>query len=91
MPSAFSPNGDGKNETYGPSGTSINENGYEFRIIDRWGKQIFYTNDPYEHWNGKIQNTGDEIVAHGTYVYIIKLKDTSGTPYEYIGSFTLVR
>ncbi len=62
---AFSPNGDGINDNFGPIIQGEVEN-YYFMVYDRWGKQIFYSNDPATRWDGTYQG---ERVELGVYVY----------------------
>jgi gliding motility-associated-like protein len=68
MPSAFTPNKDGKNDVFRiPPGSSLNLK--EFSVFDRWGNVIFKTKDIAEGWNGTFK--GQDLVS-GTYVYLIK-------------------
>jgi len=91
MPNAFTPTSDGKNEFYGPKMTFVDEEEYEYRIFDRWGQEIFYTNDINEHWNGYVNNNSTDIVPQGVYVWSIKLKDMQGQEHSYIGQVSLIR
>lgn len=52
LPKAFTPNGDGLNETFGISNSFAVEQLNSFEIYDRWGNQLFYTNDPQQKWDG---------------------------------------
>jgi len=90
IPNAFTPNSDGRNELFLPKGINIDESSYNFRVFDRWGNQIFYTNDLYEGWNGRINNTSDKVCQQDVYVYLITLKDIGGSSFEYVGTVTLV-
>ena len=38
-------------------------------IFNRWGLQVYYTQDPSINWDGKINDT-DRLVAPGVYYYI---------------------
>jgi len=63
LPKAFTPNGDGRNDTYGISNSIVLEDKLiEFEIFDRWGGNIFKTTSPFEKWdgtfNGKDLNPG---------------------------------
>lgn len=68
IPSAFTPDGDGLNDTFKPEGFGFRE--YEMRIYSRWGHQLFVTNDPNEGWDGTYPHTG-EPVMDGMYIYRI--------------------
>lgn len=68
MPSAFTPNKDGKNDAFRiPSDASIRLR--EFSVFNRWGNVVFRTTDITKGWNGTYQSRDLDI---GTYVYVIK-------------------
>jgi gliding motility-associated-like protein len=67
IPSAFSPNGDGLNDTFGPESLETYE--YEFIIYDRWGGKIYEGKNVHDRWDGT--NNGHK-VASGLYVYHLK-------------------
>ena len=69
IPSAFSPNGDGRNDyfrLYGPCQIQA----VEARIFDRWGGLLFESTDPDFRWDGM---AGGKAVSNGLYVYAIRL------------------
>jgi len=68
LPNVFSPNGDGINDLYRPQRTSYVEK-VEMTIFNRWGIQVFYTEDPDVNWDGKVNST-DQLAAPGVYYYI---------------------
>jgi gliding motility-associated-like protein len=68
LPNVFSPNGDGINDLYRPQRTSYVER-VEMTIFNRWGIQVFYTEDPDINWDGKVNNS-DRLAAPGVYYYI---------------------
>ncbi|MDQ3049105.1 MAG: PKD domain-containing protein, partial [Bacteroidota bacterium] len=88
VPNAFSPNGDGINDTFFGKGDFILE--YEMFIYDRWGNMIFFTDELSKPWDGKA-NHGSEIAQQDTYVYLIKVTDGKGKKHKYIGSVTIVK
>jgi gliding motility-associated-like protein len=92
IPNAFSPNGDGKNETWGPEGVGIGTNpgDYQLYIFDRWGELIFYSEQFIKKWNG-IPIGASEVAQQDTYVYKIIVKDYLGQSHEYVGHFTLIK
>jgi gliding motility-associated-like protein len=55
IPNAFSPNGDGRNDTYFPFTVNIKEIKF-FRIFNRWGELVFETKAFGEGWNGVYKN-----------------------------------
>lgn len=52
IPNAFSPNGDGANDSFGlVSNCAPLE--FECSIYNRWGELVYETNNPLEKWDGK--------------------------------------
>lgn len=74
IPSAFSPNGDGINDLFGVYGENITE--FEMWIVDRWGDEVFYSNDPDVKWNGADKN-GEFYPGTTTFNYLIEYKGES--------------
>lgn len=64
VPNAFSPNGDGINDTFGVYGTDIQA--MRLSIFDRWGNLLFTTEDQEEQWDGKFKESP---LNAGTYVW----------------------
>lgn len=90
-PNAFTPlNGDGINDYFMPQGIGINPDHFEMTIFDRWGNQIFKTNDITKGWDGRA-NGGSKIAQIDVYVWKIKTQDFRGNDHEYIGHVTLVK
>ncbi len=54
FPNAFTPNGDGLNETFFPifDRELIRIRNWNFEIYDRWGERIFQSDDPDKQWDG---------------------------------------
>ena len=88
IPTAFTPNDDGVNDTWLPVSYAVNE--YELLIYDRWGENIFTSDDPYEAWNGRKKGTG-QIAQVDVYVYKIVLVDDLGEEHKYVGRISLVK
>ncbi|MBL7952591.1 MAG: choice-of-anchor L domain-containing protein [Flavobacteriales bacterium] len=87
FPSAFTPDGDGINETFGPVGHYIDE--FEMIIFDRWGEAIYSTDNMAFPWKGDV-NGGDEATT-GVYVYKYKAKGHYFPAVEGYGSVTLLK
>lgn len=68
LPNVFSPNGDGINDIYKPFRTAYVER-VEMTIFNRWGLEVYRTEDPDINWDGKISDT-DQLVSPGVYYYI---------------------
>lgn len=56
FPSAFTPNGDGLNEGFGPLGGRGALQNYQLHIFNRWGQVVFSSANPYEQWRGRFNN-----------------------------------
>ncbi|MEP7165156.1 MAG: T9SS type B sorting domain-containing protein [Ferruginibacter sp.] len=54
FPSAFTPNGDTKNDGFGPLPLTIlsSLSQYKLTVYGRWGEVIFTTTDPFIKWDG---------------------------------------
>lgn len=88
IPNAFTPgNKDGLNDVFKPSVIGVEE--YSFLIFDRWGAQIYKTNNPDEGWNGTYKN-GD--CTDDVYIWKCDFKNVVSKEHEYhVGHVTLVR
>jgi len=72
IPNTFTPNGDDYNAVFSPFMTSgFDPYKYHLRIYDRWGEEIFYTDDITHGWDGTnaSNKTGDD-----TYIWHVELK-----------------
>jgi gliding motility-associated-like protein len=88
IPSAFTPNGDGKNDILIGSSHGVDE--AELMIFDRWGGMIFKTNDPKSlAWDGKTSD--GKAAPQGAYVYLISARNLAGKSIKKKGSITLIR
>ena len=91
MPSAFTPNGDGVNDEYGPAvnGTDQYINSYNFSVFNRWGEEIFSTSVIGETWDGTFK--GIE-VKPDAYNYRVLIRSTfSAEKIEHFGTFVVLR
>jgi gliding motility-associated-like protein len=88
VPTAFTPNSDGKNDYLYPLNALKAEN-LDFKVFNRWGQLVFHSKDWKQKWDGKING-----VLQGTSVYIWVLdftnKDTK-QKYSLKGTTTLIR
>lgn len=68
IPNAFSPNGDGLNDTWNiPALRAYNS--YEVFVYNRWGQLVFHTKDTPSPWNGMYK---EQRCPNGAYTYLIK-------------------
>ena len=87
VPSAFSPNGDGKNDVFKVTNLSF-QRIMEFRVFNRWGQEVFNTNDHRRGWDGTWEGKPQEM---GTYSYLIRVAYPDGFVETYKGETTLIR
>jgi len=87
-PNGFTPNGDGKNESFLPIGTGWDNHNYNLWIFDRWGNMFFHTSNPIQGWDGTRYN---ETVQEDTYVWKVVLKDVFEKEHEYHGQVSVVK
>ncbi|MCH8546864.1 MAG: gliding motility-associated C-terminal domain-containing protein [Cryomorphaceae bacterium] len=66
IPSAFTPNGDGRNDVFLVKGSTVAS--FTMYIYDRWGNEVFSTNTIDEGWDGNING---QPAPMGVYVYSI--------------------
>lgn len=87
VPNAFTPNGDGLNDVFHAIPVGIKHTQY-FRVINRYGKTIFETNDPFRKgWDGTYFGIKQ---SPGTYVWFIKGIDKDGKTIEMKGTVILI-
>jgi gliding motility-associated-like protein len=87
VPTAFTPNGDGRNEIVAPVAVGITKIEY-FRIYNRWGQLVFQTTVNGKGWDGKI---GGQDQGTSTFVWIVKGTDFTGKAVFAKGNVTLIR
>ncbi|CAA6825702.1 MAG: internalin, putative [uncultured Aureispira sp.] len=68
LPNTFTPNGDGSNDFFKPCLIYRYIRTIDFKVTNRWGQVVFETNDPAINWDGKDQNTGQDL-PEGVYFY----------------------
>jgi gliding motility-associated-like protein len=95
VPSAFSPNKDGKNDVFLPRSILIFNNtgnpikDYNMEIYNKWGEKVFESNDATLGWDGtyKSQNCQE-----GVYIYKVRGLGLDGiTAFNIEGVVTLLR
>lgn len=89
IPNAFTPDGDGMNETFAPKGEGVDPDHYSMEIFSRSGMLVFSTRNPYDYWDGR--NKNGQMCPEGVYVYKIRLINLNEEDKEYIGTVTLVK
>ncbi len=87
VPSAFTPNNDGKNDFLYPLNAykAIN---LSFRVYNRTGQLVFETKDWTKKWDGKI---GGVEQTTGVYVWMLDYNDPAGRKVALRGTTVLIR
>lgn len=86
IPNVFTPNNDGLNDIFEVKGSYI-EN-IEISIFNRWGNELYTWKDINEGWDGKYKGN---LVADGTYFYIINVVFENREKKNITGSITLLK
>lgn len=87
IPTAFSPNGDGRNDRFKPGNLAYKKL-QEFRVFNRWGQEVFSTTDPKDGWDGSFKGQQQDI---GTYYYVIRVVTPDNKQRFFKGDVTLIR
>jgi len=87
IPNAFTPDGDGINDLFRPVMEGVLD--YQMWIFDRWGTEIFYTDDR-RGWDGQGARE-DYYLQNQEYTYRIVISEYNQRNYEYFGSVRLIR
>lgn len=87
VPSAFSPNNDGRNDNFRGYFGCL-KTLYHFSIFNRWGQRIFTTKNSTQTWDGKYNGMEQPT---GTYVWIAEGEYQSGKKFTEKGVVTLIR
>jgi gliding motility-associated-like protein len=88
VPSAFTPNGDGKNDRFYPA-NAIKAEQLEFVVFNRWGQLLYKTNIWNKGWDGTYKGKPQD---SGVYVWLLRFteRDTKKVR-EMKGTITLIR
>jgi gliding motility-associated-like protein len=87
VPTAFTPNSDGKNDIFLPVAAGIDKLEY-FRVYNRWGQLVFSTTENRKGWDGRIKG---QLQNTGTFVWLVKAVDYSGKSFFAKGTVTLIQ
>jgi gliding motility-associated-like protein len=89
IPSAFSPNRDGLNDIFRPACQKF-QRLVDFRIFNRWGRQVFYSANYKNGWDGTLDGEPQDM---GVYYYVITVArpGDKGDNVIYKGDVTLIR
>ena len=84
LPSAFTPNDDGKNDTWNLDFSRYSDS--KLLVFSKWGREVFGTADKVVHWDGT--SPGGAKLPNGVYYYTLEL---NGGEISQSGYITLLR
>ena len=87
MPSAFTPNGDGRNEVFRVK-YPFPVKQFDLSVYDRWGEKVFETNNIKGGWDG---NWKGQPAMQGAYIWVIIYTDMDNKKQQLKGLVTLLR
>ena len=87
VPSAFTPNGDGKNDILRPVTVGISQLNY-FRVYNRWGQLLYTTTEIGKGWDGLFKGVKQ---ASNSYIFATEGTDYTGKTVFRKGTTVLIR
>ena len=87
LPTAFTPNGDGRNDVMRAIATGRYDVEY-MRIVNRWGQVVYESRQNGQGWDGIYNGEPQDM---DTYYYVVRYKCLGGGVMEKKGEFILVR
>lgn len=84
VPNAFTPNGDGLNDTFKPVVNIELVRQFSMTIYNKWGERIFETSDATKGWDG-------ENAMAGVYVWVISYENRVGKREMMKGSVVVIK
>ncbi|HEX6332593.1 MAG TPA: gliding motility-associated C-terminal domain-containing protein, partial [Flavisolibacter sp.] len=87
LPTAFTPNGDGLNDHFGPV-THRFMMTFDMKVFNRWGQLVFETPDPSRRWDGTFRG---KHASMGVYAWVVSYTDAAGRQRVARGTVVLIR
>ena len=85
VPSAFTPNNNDLNDDFGPIGQLVSKSKkYRFSIFNKWGAEVFSSDNPNVKWEGKNVQTGQ-------YIWYVEIEDELGKLLKKYGVVNLIK
>lgn len=87
IPNAFTPNGDGLNDTFFPKLRAVTS--FQLEVFNTWGEKLFITNSlESKGWDGTYKG---QLAPAGNYIYRITFTTMNGQMVNRSGGITLIR
>lgn len=74
VPNAFTPDNNAHNPTFFVSGNDLSPEEFELIVFDRWGHEVYKTNDLHAEWDG---TSGGTELPQGMYVWRLEIHSLS--------------
>jgi gliding motility-associated-like protein len=87
IPSAFTPNNDNLNETFGVV-DNVTLQYFSLEIYSKWGESIFKSNDVTQKWDGTFRG---KKMPNGLYVWMLNYTNIRGRKFYEQGTVMLIR
>lgn len=87
VPNAYSPNGDGVNDTWNIVPVFVKD--YHLRLFDRWGRLVYETTDKHEQL-GATDRYGNPLICDA-YVYVVTYTGFSNEVYTVHGNLSIIK
>ena len=87
IPSSFTPGKDDLNNEWKVIDSGVKT--FELMIFDRWGEKIFYSDNIYKGWDGKLKS--GNYLESSVYVYKVRITYIDGKEKTVFGNITLLR
>lgn len=86
IPNVFTPNDDGKNDTFLVYGVGISN--IDVTVFDRWGEELYHEEDQKKGWDGFHNGV---LCKNDAYVYKVTFSALDGRKYTKTGHVTLLK
>ena len=87
IPSAFTPNNDGKNDRFGVV-TEFAVQYFSMQVFNKWGQIVFNSNDITQKWDGTFEGKN---MPNGAYVWVLNYVNRKGQKVYDQGTVMLIR
>ncbi len=88
VPTAFTPNHNGRNDAFKPSLVNVSPNNYTFAIFTRWGQKVFETDDINAEWDGTFNG---QLCEQENYVWKVSGQYENNDEFTFRGIVALIR
>lgn len=91
VPNAFTPNGDGINDTFHVKEGYTSIVDFHAAIFTRSGKKVYEWTDPAGGWDGTMNGSGGHPAPDGGYYLVLDARGADGLEYHYKKTISLLR